>query len=58
MVSDDDAIHNYLVPCLTEFAAATSVDTHWKDLNHQLLLYSKDDSSKVGPVQFLAHVAY
>ena len=56
MITDDDTIHNYLVPCLMEFAAATNVDGHWKDLNHQLLLYSKDDSSKVGPIQMLTHI--
>ena len=46
-VTDDDMVHNYLVPCVVEFAAATTADTQWKALNHQLLLYSKDDDSKV-----------
>ena len=31
-----------------EFAAATTDDNHWKALNHQLLLCSKDDDTKVG----------
>lgn len=46
-VTDDDMVHEYLVPCVVEFAAAATTDTQWKSLNHQLLLYSKDDGSKV-----------
>lgn len=46
-ITDDDTVHNYLVPCMMEFAAATNVDVQWKALNHQLLLCTRDDNSKV-----------
>ena len=41
-----------------EFAAATTDNAHWKKLNHQLLLCSKHDDTKVGLPWLLITLVY